>query len=133
MTEQPVPSPLNVLAIIGDHEWDTTRRQLTAYFNSTPEIVFHGFHESGLAGIEQAQTLQPNVLLVDINPTDTDFIAITKTFRRAAPNVKIVLMRSGDNATITLKANRAGVAAFLQKPVEIDALATLMQTLRDAK
>ena len=131
MTEQSKPLPFSVLAIIGDHAWDTTRRQLTAYFESAPEIVFHGFQDSGVAGIEQAQTLQPDVLLVDINPTDTDFIAITTTLRRAVPNVKVVLMRSGDNATITLKGNRAGVAAFLQKPVDLDALATLMQALRD--
>src|SRR5690606_14856128 len=123
-------STFNVLAIIGDHAWDTTRRQLTAYFESTPEVHFHGFMDSGLAGIEQATTLQPHVLLVDINPTDTDFIAITKTLRRAAPAVQVVLMRSGDNATITLKATRAGVKAFLQKPVELSALDVLLHALR---
>lgn len=132
MTEQPDPTPYSVLAIIGDHAWDTARRQLTTYFDSTPDILFHGFLESGIEGIEQAQTLMPDVLLVDINPTDTDFIAITKTLRRAVPQVKVVLMRSGDNATITLKATRAGVVDFLQKPIELDALATLMQTLRDS-
>lgn len=132
MTEQPDPTPYSVLAIIGDHAWDTARRQLTTYFASTPDILFHGFLESGVEGIEQAQSLMPDVLLVDINPTDSDFIAITKTLRRAAPQVKVVLMRSGDNATITLKATRAGVVDFLQKPIELDALATLMQTLRDS-
>ncbi len=123
---------IHVLAIIDDHAWDTARKRLSESMQDAEGIRFHGFVASGLEGTKQAQEQHIDVLLVDVNPTDTDFIAIGKHLKRAHPACKVVLLRSGNNATITRKAKKANIKAFIQKPIDPqDALAVIRNVIHE--
>jgi CheY-like chemotaxis protein len=79
--------------------------------------------------LEQAETLRPDVVLVDIGLPDGDGFALTRELRARLTQVRVVLFSSDADRTNEAAAARAGAVGFLPKD-ELSSLA-LERLIRD--
>lgn len=83
-------------------------------FEADVEVV--GAARSGKEGIQLAQELDPDVVLMDINMPDIDGIAATETIRRRSPHIQVVILSVQGDQNYMRSAMLAGARDFLTKP-----------------
>lgn len=82
-----------------DHE--TVRQGLKLLINRQPDMEVIGEAGDGRAAVDQATTLQPNVVVVDISMPDMNGLAATRSIRDALPSTAVVaLTRYADDAYV---------------------------------
>ncbi len=83
-------------------------------FESDIEVV--GAARSGKEGIQLAQELDPDVILMDINMPDIDGISATETIRQHSPHIQVVILSVQGDQNYMRRAMLAGARDFLTKP-----------------
>jgi pilus assembly protein CpaE len=83
-------------------------------FESDVDVV--GAARSGKEGIQLAQELDPDVVLMDINMPDIDGITATDTIRKKSPHIQVVILSVQSDQNYMRKAMLAGARDFLPKP-----------------
>jgi pilus assembly protein CpaE len=87
-------------------------------FESDFEIV--GAARNGREGIDLANELDPDVILMDINMPDIDGITATETIREEVPHSQIVILTVQEDPNYMRRAMLAGARDFLTKPPPVD-------------
>ena len=83
-------------------------------FESDVEVV--GTARTGKEGIQLAQEMNPDVVLMDINMPDIDGITATEEIRRNSPHIQIVILSVQGDQNYMRRAMLAGARDFLTKP-----------------
>jgi len=83
-------------------------------FESGFEAV--GGARSGKEGIQLAQELDPDVVLMDINMPDMDGITATEMIRQKMPHVQVIILSVQGDQNYMRRAMLAGARDFLTKP-----------------
>lgn len=83
-------------------------------FEADVEVV--GAARSGKEGIQLAQELDPDVILMDINMPDIDGITATETIRQKNPFSQVVILSVQNDQNYMRRAMLAGARDFLSKP-----------------
>src|SRR5689334_9581438 len=83
-------------------------------FESDVEVV--GAARTGKEGIQLAQELDPDVILMDINMPDIDGISATDQIRQRAPHIQVVILSVQGDQNYMRRAMLAGARDFLTKP-----------------
>ena len=88
-----------------------------------------GEADTGLAAVQQAVALRPDVALVDITMPELDGLAATERIRRHAPEVKVLVLTMHDDPAYLFRALEAGAHGYVLKRAAetdlIDALRTV--------
>jgi pilus assembly protein CpaE len=84
------------------------------YFESDIEIA--GIAANGREAIQAAKTLQPNIVLMDINMPDMDGISASEEISRVAPQSQVIMMSVQSEADYLRRSMLAGAMDFLTKP-----------------
>lgn len=104
--------PIRVL-IADDHA--VVREGLVALIDSLPDIEVVGDASSGVEVIELAQTLQPDVILMDLVMPLKDGISAAKEILQAHPHIRILVLTSFSDDARVLQAIEAGARGYLLK------------------
>src|SRR6478752_5974309 len=99
-----------------------TRDHLTKLLSFESDIDVVGAAASGREAIEMATTLNPDVVLMDINMPDMDGIAATEQLSATVPSVAVVMMSVQGEADYLRRSMLAGAREFLVKPFSSDEL-----------
>ena len=89
---------------------------------------------NGEMGLEQAQALQPDLILMDIRMPGMDGLETTRRLRAlpALKNVPVVALSASASGSDREQTLMAGMNAFLPKPIDngslLEHIATLLQT-----
>src|SRR5574340_400640 len=83
-------------------------------FESDVEVV--GAARSGKEGIQLAQELNPDGVLMDINMPDIDGITATETIRQKSPQIQVVILSVQGDQNYMRRAMLAAARDFLTKP-----------------
>ena len=83
-------------------------------FESDVDVV--GAARSGKEGIQLAQELDPDVVLMDINMPDIDGITATESIRQKSPQVQVIILSVQNDQNYMRRAMLAGARDFLTKP-----------------
>jgi pilus assembly protein CpaE len=81
-----------------------------------------GAARSGKEGIQLANELNPDVVLMDINMPDIDGITATETIRQRLPHVQVIILSVQGDQNYMRRAMLAGARDFLTKPPSGDEL-----------
>ncbi|HFD38260.1 MAG TPA: response regulator, partial [Anaerolineae bacterium] len=92
------------------------------YFESDIEIV--GTAANGREAVEQAQKLQPHIVLMDINMPDMDGITASQEIKRVAPACQVIMMSVQSEADYLRRSMLAGATDFLTKPFTSEELSS---------
>ena len=96
-----------------------------------PDMEVVGEAANGVAAIEAAEELQPDVILTDVRMPIMDGIAATKVIVERCPDVRVLVVTTFNLDEYVLGALRAGAAGFLLKDVEpADLLAGIRTVMR---
>ena len=101
---------------------DYLRARLQGY--SHCEVV--GESADGLDGVEKAQELQPDIILLDIALPQLNGIEVARKIRTVAPRSKILFLSVEDSSDLVEAAMKAGAHGYLAK---IDVESKLLPTL----
>ena len=87
-----------------------------------PDIAVVGVAGTAASAEEMARSLQPDVIVLDVEFGDGDGIEVARRLREEAPQVRIVVVTFHDDTLTASSAARAGVAGFLAKDASTEEL-----------
>ncbi len=93
-----------------------TRENVRKLLQFEPDVEVVGAARSGKEGIQLAQELDPDVVLMDINMPDIDGITATENIRRKSPHIQVVILSVQNDQNYMRRAMLAGARDFLPKP-----------------
>ncbi|MCL6445919.1 MAG: response regulator transcription factor [Alicyclobacillus sp.] len=99
--------------IVDDHE--VVRMGLRAYLDTEADIEVVGEAANGETAVRLAQTLQPDVILMDLLMPDISGIEATNRLKRAGVAAKIIMLTSSVDDEQMILAIRAGALSYLLK------------------
>lgn len=114
--------------IVDDHEM--VRMGLVTYLNTEPDIDILGEASNGKEGIELAEKLQPDVVLMDLVMDGMDGITATKEIKQKFPKIKVIVLTSYIEQDKVFPVIEAGAFSYLLKTSRANEIA---QAIREAK
>lgn len=87
--------------------------------------------ENGAMALEQADALQPDLILMDIRMPIMDGIEATAKISQAHPQIKILMLTTFDDADYIIRALRAGACGYLLKNLPAADLAKAIKLAND--
>jgi DNA-binding NarL/FixJ family response regulator len=112
--------------LIDDHEM--ARRGLRAMLSAADWIEVVGEGDSCQAGLNLAQSLQPDVVLLDIRMPGMDGLACLERIKAANSRIAVIIVTLYDDHHYVLEAIRRGASGYLLKDAST---ADVIQTLRN--
>jgi len=86
-------------------------------------VVVVGTAKNGQDAIEQAVSLKPDIVLMDIHMPIMDGIAATEKLRRQLPDSQVVMLTTFDDESYIIRSLQAGACGYLLKDIPVDDLA----------
>ncbi len=93
-----------------------TRENVRKLLQFESDVDVAGAARSGREGIQLAQELDPDVILMDINMPDIDGITATEEIRQRSPHIQVVILSVQGDQNYMRRAMLAGARDFLTKP-----------------
>jgi CheY-like chemotaxis protein len=120
LTSEPVPALVDGdeptcrfrLLIVDDAA--STRRFLRAVLEDCPRLEVVGEADNGSTGVEMAEELQPDVVLLDVSMPGLDGYGALSGLQRVAPGAKVIVL-SGMDASVATSLLDSGATAFVPK------------------
>jgi DNA-binding NarL/FixJ family response regulator len=120
------PSPVRVLLVDDD---DLMRAGLRSILATDPGIEVAGEASSGRAALDEARSLAPHVVLMDVRMPDLDGITATRELLATSPGVKVVILTTFENDEYVFGALSAGASGFLLKRTSPEDLIAAIHTV----
>ena len=98
------------------------RESLALLLNAQPNLEVVGEAANGQAALQQAATLQPHVVLMDLRMPVLDGVAATRQLRAGHPSVQVIALTTFDDDADVFAALRAGAIGYLLKDVSGETL-----------
>lgn len=104
------------LLIVDDHP--LFRKGVRYLVNMVPSFTIVGEASSGREGIDMAQTLTPDMILLDLNMRDMSGIDVLKVIKASGLDCRVVMLTVSDQTEDLVAALRAGADGYLLKEME---------------
>ncbi len=108
------------IMIADDHH--VVRRGLAFFLKTQRDIEIIGEAANGKEAVEQARTLQPDLILMDLIMPEMDGIQATKIIKSELPEIKIIMLTSFSDQDHVIPALEAGASGYQLKDIEPDEL-----------
>jgi DNA-binding NarL/FixJ family response regulator len=118
---------MTTVLLVDDHP--VVREGLRGMIDAEPDLTVVGEAGSGAEAIALAQSLRPDVILMDLRMPDVDGVTATERIVAALPRTRIVVVTTYESDTDILRAVEAGAAGYLLKDAT---RAELADAVRDA-
>ena len=111
--------------IADDHH--VVRRGLLFFLKTQKDIEVVGEAKNGLEAVALAESLLPDIILMDLVMPELDGIQATKRIKENFPNVQVLMLTSFSDRDHVVPAMEAGAAGYQLKDIEPD---DLVQSIR---
>lgn len=103
------------------------RQGLRALLDAEPDIQVVGEASDGWETIQQAETLRPDVILMDLTMPRLNGLEATRRLEKSLPEIKILALTMHTNEEYVREVLRAGAAGYILKEA---AVSELVQAVR---
>src|SRR5262245_60963937 len=118
--------PFTVLVV---DDFAPIRRLVCSMLDATPDVRVVGQAADGREGVQQAEAVQPDVVLLDITLPGLNGIAAARRIREVAPNSRIVFLSQNAAPEIVAEAMSTGAYGYV---IKLDAANELLAALTTA-
>lgn len=101
--------------LVDDHE--VVRAGLKALLEASGQVQIVGQASSGDEAVDKAQTLEPDIVIMDLAMPGTDGVEATRRITELDTEAKILVLTIHDEDEFLVPAMEAGAAGFLNKSV----------------
>ncbi len=101
------------ILLVDDHA--VVRGALAAMLRLDPDVEIVGEASTGRTAIEQAEKLEPDVVLMDINMPEMNGIEATRVIRSRCPDVRVIGLSMYSAADQMEPMLRAGASGYVSK------------------
>ncbi len=113
-------TPLESVLIVDDHP--LFRKGLAQLLQTVPAFRLVGEATGGVEGVEMARSLQPDLVLLDLNMRDMSGLEVLRQLRQMRPEPRVVMITVSDQGEDVVAALRGGVDGYLLKDMEPEAM-----------
>ena len=85
--------------------------------------------ENGVVAIEKTKALKPDLIFMDIVMPEKDGIEALQEIKRDFPEIKVIMASSAGTQSHLKKALEHGAYDFIQKPVTLEAVTSLIEKI----
>jgi DNA-binding NarL/FixJ family response regulator len=118
---------MTTVLLVDDHP--VVREGLRGMIDAEQDLTVVGEAGSGAEAIAMAESLRPDVILMDLRMPDVDGVTATERILSALPRTRIVVVTTYESDSDILRAVEAGAAGYLLKDAT---RAELADAVRDA-
>ena len=118
---------MTTVMLVDDHP--VVREGLRGMIDAEDDLTVVGEAGSGAEAIAIAESLKPDVILMDLRMPDVDGVTATERILSVLPGTRIVVVTTYESDTDILRAVEAGAAGYLLKDASRSELA---EAVRDA-
>ncbi len=111
---------IQTIIVVDDHP--LFRKGVIQLIQAASEFRFIGEAPSGREGIQLAQRLQPDMILLDLNMKDMNGIEVLKAIKDEGLDSRIIMLTVSDQAEDLMAALQAGADGYLLKDMEPEEL-----------
>jgi DNA-binding NarL/FixJ family response regulator len=116
--------------VVDDHP--AFRKALTSALRLVSDIEVAGEAGGGVAACDQAEALEPDVVLMDLSMPDLSGIDAMKKIHESRPEMPVVILTAHADAGVEREALEAGARGFLAKGTGLhDLVITLHEATGD--
>jgi DNA-binding NarL/FixJ family response regulator len=105
------------------------RERVLALLKQQPDIEVVGEAADGAEGVERAQELKPDVVLMDVKMPGMDGVEALRRLRDLNNPARVLIVTSFTEQRTVVPALRAGAAGYVYKDVDPDALAGAIRSV----
>jgi DNA-binding NarL/FixJ family response regulator len=121
--------PMTTIRVLIADDHPLFRFGISALLNSLPDVVVVGEATTGEEAARLAETLQPDVILMDIQMPGINGIEATRRILEARPEARILVVTMFDDDASVFTAMRAGARGYVLKDSE---KSTIVRAIRAA-
>ncbi len=99
------------------------REGIASLLSIQPGINVVGTAVNGQEAVDKAETLTPNVVLMDVHMPVMDGIAATGQIRQRSPDCQVLMLTTFDDEEYIVRSLQAGAIGYLLKDIPADDLA----------
>ena len=118
--------PIKVL-LVDDHQ--VVRRGLRTFLEVQDDIEVVGEAADGAEGVDRAEELRPDIILMDVKMPGLDGIGALRRLREIGNPARVLIVTSFTEQRTVVPALRAGAAGYVYKDVDPDALAGAIRSV----
>jgi two-component system NarL family response regulator len=122
-----VPEPLVRVLIVDDHA--LFRRGLELVLSGEPDIEIVGEAADGIEAVARAESLLPDVVLMDVRMPRATGIEAARSIRATLPATRVIMLTVSDLEDDLFEAVKAGANGYLLKEVSIEELANAVRAV----
>ena len=126
MSNQSSASSASIRVLVVDDQ-KMMRTILKDYINSADDIEVVGLAANGREGVDQALTLKPDVILMDIEMPDMDGLAATQLLKQSDSTTKVLVVSTSYEDRYLAQALRNGAMGYLLKTTSATDLVTAIR------
>lgn len=120
---------MSVLKIMIVEDTILIRKGLKQLLSLRKDYLIVGEAEHGDVVIEQALTLQPDIILMDIHLPGKDGIELTVEIKQKMPTVKVLALTIDANQQSLSKMMKAGASGYILKDIDAESLYDAIDTV----
>jgi DNA-binding NarL/FixJ family response regulator len=113
--------------LVDDHP--VVRQGLRTFLDLQPDIAVVGEAADGGAGVEAAEELRPDVVLLDLRMPGSDGLDALRGLREHGNPARVLVITSFTEPGAVLPAVRAGAAGYVYKDIDPPALAAAIRSV----
>lgn len=96
-----------------------------------PDFEIVGEARDGVAAIEVAREVRPDVLLLDITMPNMSGIEALPSIIEASPNTRVIMLTGVTNASVRARSLAGGAFRYLEKGLNPDEIASAVRAAHD--
>lgn len=104
---------------------------LEQFFTNQPQFTLMRLVGDGYLAIDAAQTLKPDLIVMDVGLPKLDGIAATQQIKAGLPEVRVLMLTSHDTETEIVAALASGADAYCIKGTSLDRLMVAIAAIQD--
>ena len=88
---------------------------------------------SGIEGLQRAEQLQPDIVLLDLRMPDMGGLEVLQKLRESQSSIPVVMLTTSNEETDLIKSLRSGAQGYLLKDMEPDELVSALRDIENGK